>query len=292
MAIIRFQVSHLGAENADGVVGGNTAAQLGIADWPTVGKNKPSGPDGAPFILDTGAGTGAKPKGADSFKFSGVYKLPKYAVAEFSAEAGVPWDGAEPISDWNEYSGCVDDSGYAFPDAPVPALFYEAKFAIDADGVAPEAGSDKTGQGNTTLHDANDDALDSRKYPFIVLPLNQQKTESGKILKISGRTVAQMGAQLGDLGVVIYKNGVVVPVIYGDRGPALKLGEGAMMVADALKINSDPNKGGIDEGEIPPGIVHVVFPGSTDAPHNITKRTARDVAHDAMALFKRFRGLA
>ncbi len=43
-----------------------------------------------------------------------------------------------------------------------------------------------------------------------------------------------MGAQLGDLGVVLYKNGKVVPVVYGDRGPALKLGEGAMGVARAL----------------------------------------------------------
>jgi len=27
----------MGAENADGIVGGNTAAQLGITNWPTTG---------------------------------------------------------------------------------------------------------------------------------------------------------------------------------------------------------------------------------------------------------------
>lgn len=37
MAIIRFQVQRMGAENADGIVGGNTAAQLGITDWPMMG---------------------------------------------------------------------------------------------------------------------------------------------------------------------------------------------------------------------------------------------------------------
>jgi hypothetical protein len=101
-----------------------------------------------------------------------------------------------------------------------------------------------------------------------------------------------MGAQLGDLGVVLYKNGVVVPVIYGDRGPALKLGEGAMVVARALKIDDDPNRGGIDEGQVPPGIVHLVFPGTTDAHNRVTKRSAQDVATDALALFEKFRGKA
>lgn len=291
MAIIRFQVNRMGAENADGILGGNTAAQLGLSDWPTAGKNRPIALNGKPFVLDTGVGTGTQPKGAETFRFRGNYKLPNYAIQHFNAEAGVPWDGAEPVPDWNEYSGCVHDSGYAFPHAPVPALFYEAKFAIDADGVAPEAGGDPTGQGNTTLHDQNDRPLDSRNYPFIVLPLNQQTARDGRILKISGRTVAQMGAQLGDLGVALFKNGQIVPVIYGDRGPALKLGEGSMMVARALGINDDPVRGGIDEGEIPPGIVHLVFPGSTDAPHNSTRRTAADVARDALALFEKFRAV-
>jgi hypothetical protein len=62
-----------------------------------------------------------------------------------------------------------------------------------------------------------------------------------------------------------------------------------MMVARALGINDDPVRGGIDEGEIPPGIVHLVFPGSTDAPNKITQRTAADVARDALALFEKFR---
>jgi len=289
MAVIRFQIERMGAENADGILGGNTAAQLGLTDWPTTGKNKPVALNGKPFVLDTGVGTGVKPKGAETFRFRGNYKLPDYAIKHFNAEAGVPWDGAEPVRDWNEYRGCVRDSGYAFPHAPVPALFYEAKFAIDADGVAPEAGADPKGQANTTLHDRNDDALDSRTYPFIVLPLNQQTGRGGEIIKIAGRTIAQMGAQLGDLGVALFKNGHIVPVIYGDRGPALKLGEGAIMVAQALGINADPVRGGIDDGEIPPGIVHLVFPGSTDAPNKITKRTAADVAREALALFEKFR---
>jgi hypothetical protein len=63
-----------------------------------------------------------------------------------------------------------------------------------------------------------------------------------------------------------------------------------MGVARALGINPDPNRGGIDAGEIPPGIVHLVFPGTTDAPNKITRRTAQQVARDALRLFAQFRG--
>lgn len=293
MAIIRFQVQRMGAQNADGILGANTAAQLGLTSWPEIGSKEQSGADGRPIKLRSAqVGGGVKPKGARRFQFTGDYKLPKYAVGEFSAAAGVPWDGAQAIPDWNEYKGCVENSGYEFPHASVPALFYESKFAIDADGTAPAAGSDQTGQFNTSLHDKNNAPLNSDKFPFIVLPLNQQKDRFGVVRRIGGRTVAQMGAQLGDLGVVIYKTGKVVPVLYGDRGPALLVGEGSMIVARALGINDDPNRGGIDKGEIPPGIVHLVFPGTNDAPNNITQRGAQDIARDALRLFDKFRGKA
>jgi hypothetical protein len=41
-----------------------------------------------------------------------------------------------------------------------------------------------------------------------------------------------------------------MPVIYGDFGPVMTIGEGSIMVANALDINSDPNRGGIDAGQI------------------------------------------
>ncbi|MGI8430755.1 MAG: peptidoglycan-binding domain-containing protein [Chthoniobacterales bacterium] len=123
MAIIRFQIERMGAENSDGILGANTAAQLGITDWPTVGKNPPVALNGKPLVLDLGVGQGMQPQGAETFRFSGDYKLPSFAVAHFNAAAGVLWDGAQPVRDWNDYSGCVRNSGYAFPNAPVPALF-------------------------------------------------------------------------------------------------------------------------------------------------------------------------
>jgi hypothetical protein len=289
LAIIRFQKQQFGADNTDGIVGAGTAAALGITDWPTIGKksNGVVAAGGAAPAPDRGSP--AKPAGAGTFKFAGKYKMPDYAKAEFDAKAGIPWDGAESIEDWNHYDDIVQNSGYAFPHAPVTALYYEAKLAIDADGKAPQASADKTGQTDTNLHDAADDPLDSRAYPFIVLPLTQRKRKDGTIQRFLGKSVQIMGAKLGDLGVVIYKNGEVVPVIYGDFGPVMTIGEGSIMIAEALDINADPNRGGVDAGQIPPGIVHLIFPGSSDVVGRKTTRTAKNVRTDAMKLFNKFR---
>jgi Putative peptidoglycan binding domain len=46
LAIIRFQVDQMGQENADGILGTNTATQLGLTDWPMIGKTGQTGPDG------------------------------------------------------------------------------------------------------------------------------------------------------------------------------------------------------------------------------------------------------
>ncbi len=289
LAIIQFQKQQFGPDNTDGIAGTNTAVALGIKGWPTIGKT-PSGaprPRRAP-IRRAAAKRAVKPA-PHAFAFSGGYKMPNHALAECGADAGVPWDGAEPIEDWNHYTDIVKHSGYAFPHAPVTALYYEAKLAIDADGKAPQASMDKTGQTDTSMHDAAGDPLDSRAYPFIVIPRTHAKRKDGSILHFPGRSLEMMGASLGDLGVVIYKNGRVVPVIYGDFGPVMTIGEGSIMVANALNINSDPNRGGIDQGEIPPGIVHIIFPGSTDVVGTKTRRTAANVATEAMKLFKKFR---
>ena len=65
---------------------------------------------------------------------------------------------------------------------------------------------DKFGQTDTSMHDAVNDPLDSRAYPFIVIPRTQTKRKDGTILRFPGRSLEMMGASLGDLGVVIFKN--------------------------------------------------------------------------------------
>jgi peptidoglycan hydrolase-like protein with peptidoglycan-binding domain len=56
LAIIRFQVDQMGPENADGILGTNTATQLGLTDWPMIGKTGQTGPDGRRVRLRAGVG--------------------------------------------------------------------------------------------------------------------------------------------------------------------------------------------------------------------------------------------
>ena len=211
------------------------------------------------------------------------YTIPQFAVPHVGPDSGVPWETGELAPGLNVYSGLVKNSCHIFR-GEVEAIYYAAKFAIDGDGGGPNLEADPAFQPDTSLHDAADKALNSRRYPFIVLPLPPKDG--------SNDSLDNHGVALGDLGVCIYKNGKIVPVLYGDRGPRLKIGEGSMLAASQLGINPDPNIGGVDPSEIPPGIVHVIFPGSNDVTGRKTNRSAEAVVTDALALFDRFRGKA
>jgi hypothetical protein len=99
----------------------------------------------------------------------------------------------------------------------------------------------------TSLEDPNCDRKDPRRYVtaeavnFIVLP---------------GRL--GLGAKLGDFATVIRPaTGAYDYAVYADVGPANKIGEGSIALANALGIPSSPKSGGVAHG-----IVYIVFPGS------------------------------
>ena len=170
--------------------------------------------------------------------------------------------------------------------AGTSAFFYESGMTIDADG-APNAyhpentglddlanagapgrweGLAKDGDGQpfiqgendpfpgyyvsaTALADhskaVNDPAryVDASKIPFIVLP---------------GGMARQIGARPGDFAVVFnQRNGKSSFAIYGDVGPADRIGEGSVALAENLGIHSDARNGGARRG-----VVYLVFPGS------------------------------
>lgn len=221
----------------------------------------------------------------DGFAPLGVasgYKLPTYARAEFGPAAGVPWATAEPIPALNWYQGLVEDSAHHFSANGVTAVGYEAMFTIDADGSSGDAPDDPDGQTDTSMHIPAGVALNSRQYPFIVLPLDHDDPP--------GQLMSAQGLSLGDLAVIIYKNGKVLPAIYGDRGPDFQAGEGSMLLAKGMGMSSSPTSGGINEDEVPPGVVHLAFPGTSDVVGTVTSRTAADVQRDALALFDKLRG--
>jgi hypothetical protein len=101
----------------------------------------------------------------------------------------------------------------------------------------------------TALEDPSQDPKAQARYvnaseiPYIVLPPS---------------VAAATGAKLGDMVMVVnQRNGRMAAAIYADVGPNNHLGEGSVALANALGINSDARKGGVDGG-----VVYVVFPGS------------------------------
>jgi len=211
------------------------------------------------------------------------YHLPAYAQNNLGPDSGIPWSKAKPIPGMNFYSGIVKNSFHQFANA----VFYESKFAIDNDGSGGNAGGDIHHQSNTSLHDAGDNPLDARTLPYIVLPSPQDDPSRPKW--------SDLGVDLGDLAICFFKNGKSCAAILGDAGPPLKLGEGSMQAARELGINPDPNVGGIGPNEVPPGVIHIVFPNSRNllpkgASHlPRTADTIQTINERARKLFEQFK---
>jgi Fungal chitosanase of glycosyl hydrolase group 75 len=125
----------------------------------------------------------------------------------------------------------------------------------------------------TSLADETKSKDDPSRYvnaevvPYIVLP--EKLYSKAKI-------------QLGDFAAVINKkNGKVAYAIFADEGPAGKLGEGSIALANNLGIYSSPKDGGADED-----VIYIVFPGSG----NGQPRDLEDIHGYGMKLLKEWGG--
>jgi len=99
----------------------------------------------------------------------------------------------------------------------------------------------------TSLEDSSVDREDPRRYV---------NAESVNFFVLPGKL--GLGAKLGDLGVIIRPDQSDYDyAVYADVGPASKIGEASIALADALGIPSSPKNGGTAHG-----IVYIVFPGS------------------------------
>jgi hypothetical protein len=111
--------------------------------------------------------------------------------------------------------------------------------------------------------------VDARKIPYIVLP----------------REVARkFGIHLGDFAVVFNQsNGRFAYAIFADGGPAGKLGEGSIALAQALGLPSNPRGGGVEDG-----VSFLVFPGSGRGPGKL--RTLKEINRSTARLHKTWGG--
>ncbi len=106
----------------------------------------------------------------------------------------------------------------------------------------------------------------SEEIPFIALPAKVQVLGHIKI---------------GDMAYVYNtKNKKGTYAIFADGGPAGKLGEGSIYLADKLGINKSPRNGGAKDG-----IIYFIFPGSGIG--NGTLRTEEEIRKDGDKEFRK-----
>ena len=225
-------------------------------------------------------------------------RLPDYAAQKLSAAAGVPWEKAAAMPQYNVYKGMMPDSFCVFQNLSampltgvVSAVIYETKFAIDSDGSSDA--SDPDHQSKTSLRHADGSSLDARTESFGVIPLDRGEAAAEGLQKLAGvPDFGGIGLRLGDIGIAFWKNATAV-FVYGDKGPPNAVGEGSIKMADLLGIDSDPRYGGFNDRdlhEMGRGVTHIVFPGSSDVPLGKikTQRNSAQIEKLGQALFVKF----
>ena len=102
----------------------------------------------------------------------------------------------------------------------------------------------------TSLEDPTRDRGDPRRYV---------NAETVKFIVLTGKS--NLGVRLGDFCVVIRpRTGACGYAVYADVGPANRVGEASIALANALGVPSSPKNGGVGHG-----IFYLVFRGSTQS---------------------------
>ncbi len=112
----------------------------------------------APAVAVADAGVALAAAAVPRTGASAEYSLPAYARAALGANAATVWSRAKPIAGLGFYSGLVRGSMHTLPAAaglPNGAVYYEAKFAIDGDGIGGNDEGDDAFQPHTSLREAD-----------------------------------------------------------------------------------------------------------------------------------------
>jgi hypothetical protein len=136
---------------------------------------------------------------------------------------------------------------------PGQCLYFDSELQLDTDGWPEGKGKgDEDWDPKTSLKYADrKTSLNANAVPYIVLPLPKS-------------WVSNRGISLGDYAAVIHKGNVTFAV-FGDEGPADKIGEGSIQLLRALGEERLKPNGTVINAGTEPGIITIVFPGSGKA---------------------------
>jgi len=122
-------------------------------------------------------------------------------------------------------------------------VLWQGKMALDVDGSwaawngipgATDLKETSYKWPGVTPSSSRDAQLDPDRIPFVVMPMSGIRKLTGAAAPALAREFSQKtGLQLGDLGVVIYKDRWT-PVMVGDGGPFMRLGEGSSRVFETI----------------------------------------------------------
>lgn len=146
---------------------------------------------------------------------------------------------------------------------PGGQIYVEADMDIDADG-SPRAKVIDPGNGQleTALQypgvSGQAKNVDAEKVPYFVLPGAKPASQS---------FFSRMGIKKGDVAAVIFKNKIEY-AIFADVGPATKMGEGSIALAQSLGHNPFKIVSGkpVVKFSIPKDVIYIIFPNSKFTP--------------------------
>jgi len=124
---------------------------------------------------------------------------------------------------------------------------FDSGLELDTDGF-PGDSHNSNWQKDTSLRYADQTSLDANRVPYFVLPLPPSWP-------------GRFGIALGDYAVVILQ-GRLAFAVFGDQGPARKLGEGSLELLRRLGQERLRPNGTVINAGTHPGVVTLVFPGS------------------------------
>jgi hypothetical protein len=135
-----------------------------------------------------------------------------------------------------------------FATLPGGQIIFDTDLELDTDGWPDGPDGDPSWQPETSLRYSDNSSLNANKVPYFVLPG-------------PGTFYQGLGVKLGDYAAVIFKN-LLAFAVFGDEGPARKLGEGSIQLLRKLGEERMKPNGMVINAGMGPRVITIVFPGS------------------------------
>jgi hypothetical protein len=130
----------------------------------------------------------------------------------------------------------------------LPVLYWDSKMAVDADGASEPVRKQSSGASkDTSLRFSDRSSLNAEIVPYFVVPTYDDPGHAAYFPnapweRSGDKFVDDFKLRHGNLGVVIFGS-KIAGAIFGDEGPAMKIGEASIRVHELIRRPPLPWKG-------------------------------------------------